>query len=189
MERTERFLAGFFLFFGVVFTIWFIDDWLAASIPFLKDKFIFVAHWSAELVAVILSLVIAVRMLMKQKVLQATVLFTLGLILSASFNGAIVHLAEPSGSLVALRLGIVFIAAMGSAFLGWRYSTLKTTDTSRKLGLISIGILINMHSDTLLSFALQGSWAAFVHSLVLVLAGLYFLGVLVRFEGDAETAV
>lgn len=130
------------------------------------------------------SLVIGVALLLKRKVSIAALFFVMGMILSASYNGMMTFLLKRTDWMIAVRLGVVFVAAIGCTILAWKQIKWKSYDTVRKIALITIGLLINLHSDTLLSFALSGSWAGFIHSLGFILAGLYFLGFLVRFRED-----
>jgi hypothetical protein len=186
MKVDRRIFAYFFLFFGLVFLVWFIDGWIDASIPFLKDKLIFMAHWAAEVVAAGLSLFFGVALLTRRKVSVAALFFVLGMILSASFNGTMAYALRVQDWMVAVRLGVVFIAAAVCTILAWKRMAWNDYDGIRKTALLFIGILINLHSDTMLAHALSGQWAAFIHALLIILASLYFLGFLVRLrDGEA----
>lgn len=187
LKTYQSLLAAFLLITAALTSAWFIGAFRTAGLVWVQDYLIFIAHWMSEILIAALGLILAAAMLRRPETPRISVLFLLGMILSASFNAAYYYRHRDPNT-------AFFVIASAIFLVGLVFTILLLRDRKRleeafiiRFGLVALGILINFHLDIIVPNIFNRLWAAFMNSLFLLSAGVYAL-ILILNKRDSESS-
>ena len=166
--------------------VWFVTSLRTAGLVWTREYLLFVAHWMSEILIAVLGLLLALAMMRQPEKPRVGVFFVLGMILSASFNAAFYYSYRDVHTHRAVMAGLVFLAGLVFALAALRDTRFSKEKFFIKFGLVGIGVLINFHLDIIVPNIQNHFWAAFVNSLFLLVAGVYFLVLLLNKRGASD---
>ncbi len=177
MKTLEK---SYFLIVSIIFSVWFIFSYRKANIPFAKDFVIFIIHWISELIIIGLGIVILITTFRDRIWPKRLAFFSLGMILSSTLAASYSYTFNLHNIFFSVIAGIVFISSILFSVISFRN---YKDDSHIKFVVLSIGILINFHLDTILSYIVHNLWAAFIITLFILIVGCYYLILLIK-NGD-----